>query len=191
MKTFTSLTCVFILFCLVSGCTVEEETVIEETSVFKVTEGISNQLSGKFSYTEYCSQTDLIAGQHYNVGTVTTKIEEPNLIITYTTINGWTLDETHLTIGGCDTGIFAGDRIKIGQFEHSENHSEGVTEVSYSIDLNYVDDIYCFAAHASVISSEGTQETAWGEGTEFGGKNGWKMYVEGNLEDCYRVDVIK
>jgi len=74
----------------------------------------------------------------------------------------------------------------IGHFEHSESHSEGTTEVVYLIDLDALEEYFCFAAHAEVTGPTGG-ETAWAEGTEFEG-NSWAMFVEAQLSDCPAED---
>ena len=108
-----------------------------------------------------------------------------NLIITYTTNGDWTIDATHLSIGGCDDGSIpttGSGNPKIGKFEYHSTHSDGVNQVTYTISLDTILDEYCFAAHAEVTGPTGG-ETAWAEGTEFPG-NSWAMFVEANLSDC-------
>lgn len=132
-----------------------------------------------------CTVVDLIAGQHIVAGTLSIDMNENDLILTYKTTGDWLITETHMSIGECNVLTFpstgAGNP-KIGQFEHNTTHSDGVNEVIYYIDKDAVSDIYCFAAHAVVESSEGN-ETAWAEGIDFGG-NSWAMYVEANKADC-------
>ena len=69
----------------------------------------------------------------------------------------------------------------IGHFEHSESHSEGTTEVVYLIDLDALEEYFCFAAHAEV--SGPSEETAWAQGEDFDG-NSWAMYVEVDFTLC-------
>ncbi|MCK0108127.1 hypothetical protein MWU58_02350 [Flavobacteriaceae bacterium S0825] len=138
---------------------------------------------------EVCFTTNLIAGQHHIAGTVTVENDGENLIITYTTNGDWTIDATHLSIGGCDDGSIpttGSGNPKIGHFEYHSTHSDGVNQVTYTISLDDILEDYCFAAHAEVKGPTGG-ETAWAEGTEFSG-NSWAMYVEAKLSDCDEND---
>jgi len=133
----------------------------------------------------YCEVVRLMAGQHYEAGIITVDNDGQNLIITYTVNGDWIINATHLSVINCSLQSFpitnAGNP-KVGQFEYSDTFENGVTEVIYTIPLNEVSETYCFAAHAEVIGPTG-EETAWGEGKDFGGKS-WAMYVEANLSDC-------
>ena len=167
----------------------EEETVTQDPN-FRVTEAFRKTKKGvesmsRTSEEEPCMTTNLIAGQHYLAGTVEVNIDEGDLIITYTTNEDWTISETHMSIGNCDDQSIpttGSGNPKVGKFEHSTSHSEGVNVVSYRINKEALNNQYCFAAHAVVKNSNG-EETAWAEGTSFEGKN-WAMYVEALLSDC-------
>lgn len=133
---------------------------------------------------EHCTSVNLIAGQHHIAGVVTINIDGDYLIITYQANSDWTIDATHLHITNCEEGGFpltGADNPKIGNFEYSSTHEDGTNTVVYSIPLSEVTETYCFAAHAEV--SGPSSETAWAEGTDFGG-NSWAMYIEGLLSDC-------
>jgi len=191
MKKFTFLT--FILLSL-SYISCSEEQVLEPETIkdpnFRVTEksvGKANRvlMAVRESEEDPCFTTNLIAGQHHIAGTVTVTTEGDDLVITYTTNDDWTIEATHMSIGGCEDQDIPTTRSgnpKIGKFEHSTTHSDGVTEVSYYIDLSAIDEVYCFAAHAEVTGPTGG-ETAWAEGTEFDGTS-WAMYVEALLSSC-------
>ena len=192
MKKITFLFSILCLFVLL-GCTTElisndEASTNTKTNTdnvdYTVTENtvVDNQSSVN---EEVCFTTNLIAGQNHIAGTVTVENDGENLIITYTTNGDWTIDATHLSIGGCDDGSIpttGSGNPKIGHFEYRSTHSDGVNRVVYTISLDDILEDYCFAAHAEVKGPTGG-ETAWAEGTEFSG-NSWAMYVEAKLSDC-------
>ena len=185
MKNTTYSLFLFLVFTLLS-CDVEKLDNIESAEKkakanFVVTQSDQGTIDGS---DEHCKTVNLIAGQNHIGGTVTVDVEGDNLIITYTTNDEWTLDVTHLSITNCEEGGFPSTNSgnpKIGNFEYSSNHEDAVTEVTYIINLNDVTDEFCFAAHAEV--SGPTQETAWAEGSDFGG-NSWAMFVEAMLSEC-------
>ena len=183
----------FLALCLATtflSCNVEsvlnEKTISEKNGKVKnvnieILEG-NNTTSDDFD--EHCKTVDLIAGQNHIAGTVTIDIEGDNLIVTYTTNSDWTIGATHLHISNCEEDGFpltGSKNPKIGNFEYASTHNEGVTEVTYIIDLNDVTNQFCFAAHAELNGP--SSETAWAKGEDFGG-NSWAMYVEANLTDC-------
>ena len=136
---------------------------------------------------EACITTTLIAGQHYESGTVSISIVDGNLIVTYLATEDWTLGTTHLSIGNCDDDwipLNGGGNPQIGQFEFTEPTSVSETEVIYIIPLpeDFENQDYCFAAHAEVQGPDGG-ETAWAEGTQLSG-NSWAMYNTFNTSDC-------
>ena len=167
------------------NCSTEEvlETETNKSPNFRVLE--SDGILQRDSVDDPCKVLDLIAGQHIIAGTMSIDANEEDIILTYRTNEDWAIKETHLSLGDCNLLTFpttGADNPKIGRFEHSTTHSEAVREVSYFINKEAVSDIYCFAAHAVVVSAKGS-ETAWAEGIDFGGKS-WAMYVEANKTDC-------
>ena len=187
MKKLTLLVSVFAALILLNCSTeevVNENLTVDKDPNFRVIESNPNNASRE-SYDEPCTVINLIAGQNIIVGTVSIDVNEEDLILTYTTIDGWEIKATHMSIGDCDEQTFpttGSGNPKIGKFEHSTTHDENVTEVIYLIDKEAISDIYCFAAHA-VVEKDGNNETAWAEGIDFGG-NSWAMYVEAQLSDC-------
>ena len=167
------------------NCSTEDTLDIEinNSPNFRVLE--SDGTLNRDSVDDPCIVVNLIAGQHIIAGTLSINTNEDDLILTYRTSGEWTITETHMSIGDCDELTFpttgAGNP-KIGRFEHSTSHSDGVSEVVYYINKDAIADSYCFAAHAVVESAE-SSETAWAEGVDFGG-NSWAMYVEANKGDC-------
>lgn len=70
------------------------------------------------------AETDLIAGQHKKVGTVKVEFENGNIIVTYETLPGWLITETHLHIGEHDKDFplnRAGNPM-IGLFQFGDDH---------------------------------------------------------------------
>ena len=134
---------------------------------------------------EACVTVNLIAGQHHVAGDVTVYNDGENLIIVYTSNNDWTIDLTHLSVGNCDEDwvpLTGSGNPKIGRFEFTEPYSVSDHEVVYLINLEDLNENYCFAAHAEVQGPTGG-ETAWAEGPSFSG-NSWAMFVEALLSDC-------
>lgn len=173
------------------NCNTEElsNEEINKNPNFRVVEQISNDSSNRLSLDDPCMTVNLIAGQHYDAGTVTIDASENDLIITYRTANGWGITDTHMSIGGCDLQSFPTNgqgSPKVGRFEHGTTHNGLVNEVTYYISKDAVDDVYCFAAHALVEKDGMPDASAWAEGFDFGG-NSWAMYVEADKTDC---DVI-
>jgi hypothetical protein len=170
----------------------ETETMTQEQTSsdpnFRISESINNNMFSRETLDDPCMTVNLKAGQNHIAGTVTVDKDGENLIIIYSTNEDWTIGSTHLSIGNCDeqwVPTTGSGNPKVGRFEHSEPHSAGTNEVVYMISLEVLNENYCFAAHAEVQGATGG-ETAWAEGTDFGGNN-WAMYVEALLSDC---DVI-
>ena len=180
-------TFLFLLFTatIILGCnteSIEDNTLTNQEPIFSVTE---NTINFQLRSTSSCAMADLMAGQDMKAGTVTAEIENDNLVITYSTDTGWTIDLTHLSVGDCSLQTIpqtGSGNPKVGKFEHTEPHSTGTNEVVYMISLDALTEEYCFAAHAEVQGPTGG-ETAWAEGPSFDG-NSWAMYVEALLSDC-------
>ncbi|RLD26129.1 MAG: hypothetical protein DRI75_12265, partial [Bacteroidetes bacterium] len=170
---------------LIYSCSTEKVSE-DQTSInpnFRVAESTINSNSSSREVVDACYTTNLIAGQNYIAGVVTVELEGDDLIITYTTNEDWTINATHMSIGNCEDQEIpttGSGNPKVGKFEHSTEHSEGVNQVVYMVAWKVAEDgnHYCFAAHAEVTGPTGG-ETAWAEGIEFDGKS-WAMYVEGN-----------
>ena len=123
MKKITFLFSILNLF-LLFGCNVEivniDDTILGDDSDYSVTEDIITNNNQSSTNNETCITTNLIAGQNHIAGTVTVENDGENLIITYTTNGDWTIDATHLSIGGCDDGSIpttGSGNPKVGKFE--------------------------------------------------------------------------
>ncbi|BAO56380.1 hypothetical protein [Nonlabens marinus] len=132
-----------------------------------------------------CQSTDLIAGQTEVVGTVEVYVDGTVVSIVYTTIPGWNLDETHMSVGNCtgDIPTTGSGNPKVGHFEYSANHSDGTTVVTYTADSTNLPAETCVAAHAVVSSTAGANETAWGHGPGFPGRS-WATFMQIDMTAC-------
>ena len=132
--------------------------------------------------------TALLAGQHIDAGTITVQNDANNLYVTYTTTNGWQLQETHLYAGDCNAiPVNNAGNPKIGNFPFADTHTAGTTTHTFSIPLQSLPNCMCIAAHASVVKVENGQivqsETAWGQGDGFSAGS-WAMFFEYCKQDC-------
>jgi len=94
---------------------------------------------------------DLLAGQHKLAGKVMVSSDNTNLLVTYKVNSGWTMTASHLYVGFCDQmPTTRKGNPKIGRFPYKEDHGTGVSEYSYSIPLDEINDCFCLAAHAVV-----------------------------------------
>lgn len=112
--------------------------------------------------------TELYAGQHILVGSVTFLDDENgNFRVTYTLDGGWTMSESHVYLGLVDDLPLNGPGApKIGKFPFKEVHDPAVTSYTYVIPSDglppapdYTD--LAVAAHAVVNNPDGGDETAW------------------------------
>jgi hypothetical protein len=144
----------------------------------------------------YC--TTLFAGQDIDVGTVCVEVidngDTEDLCITYTTVNGWELIESHLWVG--DTfGGYPQNRKgnpQVGLFPYHSGDISGATSYTFCLDLNefgteggaldLCDLILYAAAHAVVgIDTDGDgeydqTETGWGDGQRMVTKGNWATF---------------
>jgi hypothetical protein len=128
--------------------------------------------------------TELLAGQTIPVGDVSVSDDGTNLTVTYVITNeSWVINETHLAVAGSLDAIPQTKRNNPipGQFEYkNESQDLSITEYTYVIPLDGLSGDVIIAAHAEVVHLNETgfvdqEETAWGNGTSFAGKN-WAMY---------------
>ncbi len=142
--------------------------------------------------TVICGQTQtqsLIAGQNITSGSVTISNDPTNLYITYTTINNWKLQKTHLYVGDCSlipttpTG-----NPKVGLFPYQTSYNPLVTSFTYTIPLAGLDSCYCVVAHAEVVQFDSlgniiNTQTGWGQGAPMGGQS-WAMKMSYCTQFC-------
>lgn len=137
----------------------------------------------------------LYAGQSIDAGSVSIEVVDDDLVITYTTSNGWFLSATHLWVG---TSIAAMPQTrkgspKIGLFPYKAELTDGSTTYSEVIplaDLEFTcpldDSSYLVAAHA-VVYKPGTDgeevqtETGWADGDRFVERGTWATFFSIDL----------
>lgn len=180
-------------FCCVTsqffGCVAHEDFDDSSSSYEVVQVGDGNVL---------CS--DLIAGQHHDAGDVCVHVDGSDLIVTYTTQNGWVLGEAHTWAGASllDMPQTNKGAPKIGHFPSNSGNITGATSYTVVFGLSDFglagDEIACdpvtffVAAHAVVLrdgNGDGAyeeNETAWGAGERFVPRGTWATYFSGQLE---------
>jgi MYXO-CTERM domain-containing protein len=139
------------------------------------------------------SSRPLIAGQHIDVGDVVVTQDGNQVCVSFEiTEDGWYLVETHISVV-TDVADFprnSNDGPAIGHFPMGTSHSDQETSYEACVTL---DDLGCnadaelfIAAHASVERYHDgcvQQETAWGNGVDFGGGS-WAMYFSHGPGNC-------
>lgn len=131
----------------------------------------------------------LYAGQTIDAGTVSITVTGDNLVVTFTTRDGWSLDETHLWIGTSLTDMPQTRKgtPKIGNFPYHSGSLNGATSYSETIALSALnfacpqdDTTYYVAAHAVVSKTDSSgavqTETGWADGVSFVDKGMWGTY---------------
>lgn len=111
--------------------------------------------------TETC--VELVAGQHYVVGTVCIKTEGSNLKVKYNITNSdWSITETHLAVVGNpnDFPRTSNGNPKVGQFPYKGTHSN-VGEVEYTIPIGNLPSTVFVAAHAVVQNCNVVPSINW------------------------------
>jgi hypothetical protein len=105
----------------------------------------------------YSASVDLIAGQHYDAGEVTVSDDGTNLIIEFTTVEGWKITETHVDVvtDPADFPTTQKGNPQVGKFAYSMEH-DYVTEFTYEIPLvgdgyDWDGETLYVAAHAVVV----------------------------------------
>ena len=180
----------FILAAMVALAACTKEPV---TPAGKYTAMITNEISG---HNDHCGDPvvwTLTAGQTINVGTVTVENNETDLTVTYQTITGWGITETHLYVGDCALVPRNKQGVPVpGQFPYTSGpHSPPVTTWEYTISLSNLDACYCVYAHAAVTMVDaggndiGGGETGWGGDQEFPPEiNRWGFFGEACEATC-------
>ncbi|MHA2105238.1 MAG: hypothetical protein ACW981_17535 [Candidatus Hodarchaeales archaeon] len=132
---------------------------------------------------EPATESELMAGQHIEVGLVKVTNDEDNIYVQYTTDGDWVITELHLHIADDLVGIpqTKSGNPKVGHFEFNFEFDTPVTEydLTKAIDeLGLADEDVAIAAHAVVYNTvTGQEETAWADtlAEPFPGKN-WAMF---------------
>ena len=149
------------------------------------------------AYINVVQMADLIAAggneaSAIDVGHVVMWQDADNLYVKFVTVGGWSMTETHLHVAADDPNDIPQTKTgnpKVGKFDYQASHSPAVQEYTFTIPWD--DDwdagtILYIAAHANVQMMTGYDddgeptyqfETAWGDGTDFDGRN-WATYIE-------------
>lgn len=120
--------------------------------------------------TSHETTVDLLAGQNVDVGDVVISDDGTDLTVTYTTVEGWAMTETHLAVGDtvADVPQTKSGNPKVGQFADSTYHDPAVTEYTYTVPIpaGVTGDDVVVAAHAVVVEVDTTtldvvSDTSW------------------------------
>lgn len=137
------------------------------------------------------AQFVLYAGQDINAGTVSVRVDQRTLSVTYNTVGGWSLSQAHLWVGASMDDLpetKTGNPIP-GQFPHRAVNLNGATSYTFTIPLSNpairfscpnAATVYYFAAHAALQRSnaDGTlqTETGWADGSRITAKGSWATF---------------
>lgn len=127
----------------------------------------------------------LVAGQTINSGQVTVSNDANYVYVTYETANGYSLTQTHLYVGNCNSIPVNNPGNPIpGQFPYQGTHNN-INSYTYQIPISVMNGATCgcVAAHAVVQKRDASgrvidQQTGWGNGVRInltGGNWGMKF----------------
>jgi hypothetical protein len=113
----------------------------------------------------------LIAGQNIDAGTVTVSNDDDFIYVTYTTANGYLLQQTHLYVGNCEAiPVNKKGNPVPGQFPYKTDH-QNCTTFTYQVPIAAIGlgNCGCIAAHAAVVKLNANgqvidSQTGWGSG---------------------------
>lgn len=176
----------FLLFILalvvLAGCSKQE---IEDIDIW----------NGYQNYKYSTMTTDLMAGQHINIGTVQyVMTDDAHFEATYTLTGGWTMYESHLYAGDYDAmPVNKPGAPKIGKFPFKEDHDPAVSVYTYSIpcaDLPPGSTGFVCAAHCAVTGPGGQGETGWAAGNKTFSDKGWGTYTSDFYQQSLDIVVL-
>jgi hypothetical protein len=125
----------------------------------------------------------LVAGQHYNAGSVKVTNDADYIYVTYTAENGYLLTQTHLFAGACNAvPVNNSGNPMPGMFPYKTTHSYA-TSYTYQLPISAISagNCGCIAAHAVVVKLGANGEvvetqTGWGNGIRINPNGGnWGM----------------
>jgi hypothetical protein len=177
--------CLIFAVTLFSSCEKNIEPILQQSS--SPTNNQSNEspiLAGRVTPGEGCPETEtqLIAGQYYNSGSVIVSNDANFIYVTYTTANGYLLTQTHLFAGNCNAvPVNNQGNPNPGQFPYKSVHNNLAT-YTYQIPIASIPagSCGCIAAHAVVVKLNEIgevveQQTAWGNGVRINPTGNWGM----------------
>jgi hypothetical protein len=117
----------------------------------------------------------LVAGQHFDAGSIYCNAEDGVVSIKICAASGWGLTETHVYVGAK-----APTKSAPGRFPYSHENLDGASMDTFEIALDGLD-IECggtlyVAVHAVVKGAGLGVETAWGDGQYIRAGKNWAMY---------------
>ncbi len=142
----------------------------------------------------------LIAGQHFDIGTLEIATTDTHLSVTYNLTDGWAMTESHLQVGTSleDFPLTKQGNPQIGRFDYTRAYDPAATTDTFTIALDAIpgwagcgNTKLLVGAHAAVMLYSGGEpiqgETAWSEGTGFPGRS-WAMFSTHDAQCCPIVD---
>lgn len=137
--------------------------------------------------------TTLVAGQHFNAGTVSISNDAHYIYVTYHTESPWMISEAHAAIAAITNLADAPAGIPQtksgnptpGRFSNSATFDPEVMSHTFVIPFETRQTLFVVAAHAVVQAprDQGGAQTAWASGTNFPGNN-WATYVSHTVQSC-------
>ena len=182
-----------IVMLVLVGCTDKNMITGPERDAAKLGNANESVASIRLLNTQIAAEYPIWAGQNINAGTISVMNDDDYLYVTYNTVNGWMLAQTHVHVADNLNGI---PRTKQGapipgQFDYSTNHNPVVNTYTYNIDLSQYNfqmgQEIIIAAHASLVNGnypdgEYQQETGFG-GNDPGPGPRWWYYIRYTLTD--------
>ncbi len=95
--------------------------------------------------------SNFYAGQHFLAGTISVKNDANNLYVTFNTIDGWVMGQTHLYVGSLSNlPVGNSGNPNIGRFPYKTAHVGNTTNFTYTIPRSSLGSQTCIvvAAHA-------------------------------------------
>jgi hypothetical protein len=136
-------------------------------------------------------ETNIMAGQSTNVGTITVWNDETNVYVSYQMTGSYRVSTTHLYVGACASiPVNGAGNPRIGLYPIQTNHGAGVQTYTYTIPRSSLPEgCLCVSAHADVVAynSSGSvvfSETGWGQGEAINDGGSWAMKFGYCLQDC-------
>ncbi len=165
----------------------KESLTAPQTKSATANSNASLKLAGRGYTANGCpiETVSLIAGQNIDAGTVTVSNDADFIYVTYTTANGYLLQQTHLYVGNCEAiPVNKQGNPVPGQFPYKTNHNNCST-FTYQVPIAAIGlgKCGCIAAHAALVKLNAAgqvidSQTGWGSGDQInpaGGNWGTKF----------------
>lgn len=187
-------------------------TIATHAAVYKEEDGIitqaetawgeGEQISQAGSWAmmfEYCNSTccevipenfTIYGGQYYEAGSLEVTNDADSVYVSYHFNEGWTSQTVQLYVGSVSQLPVNGAGVPIpGHFPYSYTSNTPMTDVTFSISLDQLDECFIIAAHSelTLLDEEGSiiqSETGWSYGTPFSSTNRWGWFSEYCVQGC-------